>query len=195
MYKKSAHTRDQIEPGIRWKINGITSCAKGSYHNSENFSTLWSLSVMIFLNYDNFGVGEVVSEVEHRGMTWFKHWFFVLFLGTQPNFIIFWENSSHTWGQLELSIGWKIDGISNWARGGRGRKGMWWGAQRAEISWIMITLVWVVWVGQSAKGPFGFKSIAILAQVRRHFGSSPEPFWVKSVAILVQVRNCFGSSP
>ena len=44
------------------------------------------------MNYDNFGLGEVVNEVGHRGMTLFKYCFFELFLGAKPNLIIFFKN-------------------------------------------------------------------------------------------------------
>ena len=51
--------------------------------------------VLNFLNYDNFGLGEVVSEVGHRGMIVFKHCFFEFFLGTKANLIIL-KKSAHT---------------------------------------------------------------------------------------------------
>ena len=76
----------------------------------------------------------------------------IILCGCWRTFIRFWKSSTHSWGQLELRLDWKVNSITSCARGGWRMKGTWWRSQRAEILWIMITLAWVGWSGKGRGG-------------------------------------------
>ena len=128
-----------------------------SYHNSENFSTMWSPSHSLHASTSS---STTRDAPDFSTYTWLKlapvcadiFPTMIILCGCWRTFIRFWKSSTHSWGQLELRLDWKVNSITSCARGGWRMKGTWWRSQRAEILWIMITLAWVGWSGKGRGG-------------------------------------------
>ena len=109
-----------------------------SYHNSENFSTMWSPSHSL---HSSTSSSTTRDAPDFSTYTWLKlapvcadiFPTMIILCGCWSTFIRFWKSSTHSWGQLELRLDWKVNSITSCARGGWRMKGTWWRSQRAEI--------------------------------------------------------------
>ena len=128
-----------------------------SYHNSENFSTMWSPSHPI---HSSTSSSTTRDATDFSTYTWLNlapvcAEFFpnmIILCGCWRTFISFWKSSTHSWGQLELRLDWKVNSITSFARGGWWMKEMRWRSHGAEILWIMRNLAWARWSTNGGHG-------------------------------------------